>query len=137
MSESESEGTSMPTPGPWGIERKLGVGGHVNVVMANEEELCSVYYEQRPPERRAEMEANARLMSAAPDLLVALVELMESEGGEPRKHDIESARTWRLCESALMKASQKHESAQIARAVEARARNRQMAREARKAAKGR
>jgi len=128
VSVSESEEMPGTSPKPWSITT---MGGDVIVCDGSGREVATMggVAESCVPD--------ARLMSAAPDLLVALVELMESEGGEPRKHDIESARTWRLCESALMKASQKHESAQIARAVEARARNRQMAREARKAAKGR
>ncbi|WP_121500071.1 hypothetical protein [Pseudomonas aeruginosa] len=75
------------TPGPWGIER---LHGEINVISCNERDSAAkdigiVYVLARDVggmihgeqfDDRSEVEANARLMAAAPELLDALVNLL-------------------------------------------------------------
>ncbi|EPO5559733.1 hypothetical protein P3795_31790 [Pseudomonas aeruginosa] len=75
------------TPGPWGIER---LHGEINVISCNErdgaaKDMGIVYVLARDVggmihgeqfDDRSEVEANARLMAAAPELLDALVNLL-------------------------------------------------------------
>ncbi|HGM7426221.1 hypothetical protein P3805_24035 [Pseudomonas aeruginosa] len=77
------------TPGPWGIER---LHGEINVISCNErdgaaKDMGIVYVLARDVggmihgeqfDDRSEVEANARLMAAAPDLMDALVALVDA-----------------------------------------------------------
>lgn len=99
---------SKHTPGPWGIER---LHGEINVISCNErdgaaKDMGIVYVLARDVggmihgeqfDDRSEVEANARLMAAAPDLLDALVALVECEQTTPA--------LWEAARSAIAKAT--------------------------------
>ncbi|HCL4064634.1 hypothetical protein PZS78_20320 [Pseudomonas aeruginosa] len=84
---------SKHTPGPWGIER---LHGEINVISCNErdgaaKDMGIVYVLARDVggmihgeqfDDRSEVEANARLMAAAPELLEALQGMLEVYGGQ-------------------------------------------------------
>jgi hypothetical protein len=80
---------SKHTPGPWAIEevrRVLGAGDF-----------------GRAPFRDAELEANARLIAAAPDLLAALVALCDS-GPHPDDMTPENLAALKRARAAIAKA---------------------------------
>ena len=71
----------MHTPGPWKVGYKNESGRYIE---APDGYVAVVHYWSRSDE---EMEANARLIAAAPDLLEALIWMVENddtnEGDEP------------------------------------------------------
>ncbi|EIU7111441.1 hypothetical protein [Pseudomonas aeruginosa] len=99
---------SKHTPGPWGIER---LHGEINVISCNErdgaaKDMGIVYVLARDVggmihgeqfDDRSEVEANARLMAAAPELLDALVALVECEQTTPE--------LWEAARAAIAKAT--------------------------------
>ncbi|HCJ7403235.1 TPA: hypothetical protein NVL79_006441 [Pseudomonas aeruginosa] len=99
---------SKHTPGPWGIER---LHGEINVISCNErdgaaKDMGIVYVLARDVggmihgeqfDDRSEVEANARLMAAAPDLMDALVALVEREQTTPE--------LWEAARAAIAKAA--------------------------------
>lgn len=58
------------TPGPWTITRDIG--GHPHIEAANGRMVAEAVYDESNEPTIEELEANARLISAAPDLLGAL-----------------------------------------------------------------
>jgi hypothetical protein len=66
------------------------------------EKLCHTGGGNLPPSRSDESEANARLIAAAPDLLIACKRLLEVE--PPRLITGEERETFRLASAAIAKA---------------------------------
>lgn len=90
--------SGQPTTGPWRVERWLESGPNMQVVGADDQVVAIAAGLLRPVD---ELEANARLIAAAPDLLAAVHELMDC-GPSPR------VREWRIAmakaEAAVAKA---------------------------------
>ncbi|VEF98829.1 hypothetical protein [Pseudomonas aeruginosa] len=84
------------TPGPWEIERYsdglIQIVGDVRIVSDDEENVTTVVEAVARGD-----EANARLISAAPELLEALVALVECEQTTPA--------LWEAARSAIAKAT--------------------------------
>lgn len=103
------------TPGPWGIER---LHGEINVISCNErdgaaKDMGIVYVLARDVggmihgeqfDDRSEVEANARLMAAAPELLKVLQDLDALRGPFPPSDEAVDA-AWRKASAAIAKAT--------------------------------
>ncbi|HEJ1524550.1 TPA: hypothetical protein SLU70_001457 [Pseudomonas aeruginosa] len=87
---------SKHTPGPWEIERYsdglIQIVGNVRAVSDHEEHVTTVVEAVTRGD-----EANAKLIVAAPDLLDALVALVECEQTTPE--------LWELARAAIAKAT--------------------------------
>lgn len=70
--------TDKHTPGPWHIRKieRSGIVGFTVDTKDSEIEICEIY--PKPQSQVAVKQANARLISAAPDLLVALENLLSA-----------------------------------------------------------
>lgn len=71
-----ARGTTKHTPGPWTVERKVEVYGPSRGF--GSEPICDCGEGEVV---RAECEANANLISAAPDLLEAAMHCLRNHGG--------------------------------------------------------
>src|SRR5689334_14071675 len=71
--------TTTPTPGPWPVVEHTGresgiYGGRDHVASLSIEDICT---EETQEELAAEMDANARLIAAAPELLAGLKDALD------------------------------------------------------------
>lgn len=87
---------SAHTPGPWLVLRDPEVGGPL---VATEDVAIADVMEMEG----GMSEANARLIAAAPDLLAALRQVVESAYPNPDEHPTMTA-AWRVAEAAIAKA---------------------------------
>lgn len=100
-----------PTPGPWRVMPSFWNGGSSRAegpgIFAVEDEATgTVVCDRRTPwpERAAEMEANARLIAAAPDLLAAVERLLRAHYSDGIKYggDHPAAEARRAVEKAVL-----------------------------------
>jgi hypothetical protein len=69
------------TPGPWVLKRAtVPVDGGIDVAIIGDGEIIAEVFARASATKWPPVEANASLISAAPDLLNALKALMDSEG---------------------------------------------------------
>lgn len=90
------------TPGPWEIRggkfvpTQMAVGSKMYVIQTADEHNDNVGFACSwldDPDTLKEARANANLIAAAPDLLEALIKLLEfwQPSGSPEEHDIQAA----------------------------------------------
>lgn len=82
------------TPGPWSVEQN---GFYKSAVTANKGLAHLTWKAGTDRMSREEIEANARLIAAAPDLLMAL-ENLENDAGQIPDH------AWKIVKAAIAKA---------------------------------
>ena len=95
------------TQGPWTIQYSTN-DYEGNLIYANR--VVATTITEEASEATPEDEANARLLAAAPELLAALRQMMEWEGGEPGKYidyddEQRANEVWQDAEEAIAKAT--------------------------------
>jgi hypothetical protein len=92
--------TDQHTPGPWSHAGPSDIGRDGYSIYAS----GPLAYTAGPSDYGDAAEANARLIAASPELLVALRDLMDAEGGEPGMTEDQKA-AWLQAEAAIAKAT--------------------------------
>ena len=95
------------TQGPWTIQYSTN-DYEGNLIYANR--VVAATITEEASEATPEDEANARLLATAPELLAALRQMMEWEGGEPGKYidyddEQRANEVWQDAEEAIAKAT--------------------------------
>lgn len=95
--------TTQHTPGPWNVEHPYGEPG-VYVASPNTGLVAKLY----APDAPANIEANAHLIAAAPELLSALREVMRFADGKQHTKDAQTGESvgvvWAKARAAIFKA---------------------------------
>lgn len=90
------------TPGPWHILPSAFDTGQLNIGTP-QRTACCVFYDRPEPNDHEIAQANARLIAAAPELVEALLAMVQHYGGGPVSTVAEGLAAHRKARAALAK----------------------------------